>query len=51
MDFEDDDYMDAIDVDGFYEEISRLKICLEEKNMIIEICNSNLLKKKNFLRS
>ena len=27
MAFEDDDYMDAIDVDGFYEEISRLKTC------------------------
>ena len=36
MAFEDDDYMDAIDEDGFYEEISRLKVCLEEKNVIID---------------
>eukprot|EP00253_Pinus_taeda_P019483 PITA_19483 len=35
MAFEDDDYMDSIDVDGFHEEISRLKTCLEEKNVII----------------
>lgn len=36
MDFEDDDYMDAIDAEGLYEEISNLKICLEEKNVIID---------------
>lgn len=36
MDFEDDDFMDAIDEEGLYEEISKLKICLEEKNMIID---------------
>eukprot|EP00253_Pinus_taeda_P004719 PITA_04719 len=34
--FEDDDFMDAIDEEGLYEEISKLKICLEEKNMIID---------------
>ena len=36
MAFEDDDFMDAIDEEGLYEEISKLKICLEEKNMIID---------------
>lgn len=36
MAFEDDDYMDAIDADGLYKEISNLKICLEEKNVIID---------------
>ena len=36
MDFEDDDFLDAIDEDGLYEEIFKLKICLEEKNMIID---------------
>eukprot|EP00253_Pinus_taeda_P027051 PITA_27051 len=36
MAFEDDDYMDAIDVDNFLEEITRLKRCIEEKNMIID---------------
>jgi len=34
MDFEDDDFLDAINEEGLYEEISKLKICLEEKNMI-----------------
>eukprot|EP00253_Pinus_taeda_P031309 PITA_31309 len=36
MAFEDDDYMDAIDVDNLFEEINRLKRCIEEKNMIID---------------
>src|ERR1700733_7349736 len=36
MAFEDDDYMDAIDVDYFHEEITKLKRCIEEKNMIID---------------
>eukprot|EP00253_Pinus_taeda_P005706 PITA_05706 len=35
MAFEDDDYMDAIDLDNLFEEITRLKRCIEEKNMII----------------
>jgi len=29
MAFEDDDFLDAIDEEGLYEEISKLKICLE----------------------
>eukprot|EP00253_Pinus_taeda_P022209 PITA_22209 len=36
MAFEDDDYMDGIDVDNLFEEITRLKRCIEEKNMIID---------------
>eukprot|EP00253_Pinus_taeda_P023504 PITA_23504 len=36
MAFEDDDFMDAMDEEGLYEEIPKLKICLEEKNMIID---------------
>eukprot|EP00253_Pinus_taeda_P026014 PITA_26014 len=36
MEFEDDDYMDAIDVDNLFEEITRLERCIEEKNMIID---------------
>ncbi|WP_287256536.1 hypothetical protein, partial [Stenotrophomonas sp.] len=35
MAVEDDDYMDAINVDDLYEEIIRLKRCIEEKNIII----------------
>jgi len=49
MDFEDDDYMDAIDIDGFYEEISRLKICLEEKNVITDTLQFQLAEKEKFL--
>jgi len=49
MAFEDDDYIDAIDVDGFYEEISRLKTCLEEKNMIIDTFQIQLDEKEQSL--
>eukprot|EP00253_Pinus_taeda_P012796 PITA_12796 len=47
--FEDDDYLDAIDVDGFYEEISSLKTCLEEKNVIIDTLQFQLDEKAKFL--
>jgi len=49
MAFEDDDYMDAIDVDGFYEEISRLKTCLEEENIIIDTLQIQLDEKEESL--
>jgi len=49
MAFEDDDYMDAIDIDGFHEEISRLKICLEKKNMIIDTLQLQLDEEEQFL--
>ena len=49
MAFEDDDYMDAIDEEGFYEEITRLKICLEEKNVIIDTLQFQLAEKEKFL--
>jgi len=49
MAFEDNNYMDAIDIDGFYEEISRLKICLEEKNVIIDTLQFQLAEKEKFL--
>jgi len=42
MDFEDDDFLDAIDEESLYEEISKLKIFLEEKNMIIDTLTSQL---------
>jgi len=45
MAFEDDDYMDAIDEYGFDEEISRLKVCLEEKNVIIDTLQFQLVEK------
>eukprot|EP00253_Pinus_taeda_P011147 PITA_11147 len=49
MAFEDDDYMDAIDVDSFYEEISRLKTCIEEKNMIIDTLQFQIDEKEKYL--
>ena len=45
MDFEDDDFMDAIDEEGLYEEISKLKICLEEKNVIMDSLQCQLAKR------
>ena len=46
MAFEDDDFLDAIDEEGIYEEISKLKICLEEKNMIIDTLTFQLAKRE-----
>eukprot|EP00253_Pinus_taeda_P035433 PITA_35433 len=45
MDFEDDDFLDAINEEGIYEEISKLKVCLKEKNMIIDTLTFQLAKK------
>jgi len=41
--------MDSIDVDGFYDEITRLKTCLEEKNMIIDTLQIQLDEKEQCL--
>ena len=49
MAFEDDDYMDAIDVDSLYEEITRLKRCIEEKNMIIDTLQFQIDEKEKHL--
>eukprot|EP00253_Pinus_taeda_P018537 PITA_18537 len=46
MAFEDDDFLDAIDEDDLYEEISKLKICLEEKNMIIDTLTFQLAERE-----
>ena len=46
MAFEDDDFLDAIDEQGLYEEISKLKICSEEKNMIIDTLTFQLAESK-----
>jgi len=45
MAFEDDDYMDAIDV----EEITNLKICLKEKNVIIDSLQCQLAEREKYL--
>eukprot|EP00253_Pinus_taeda_P032890 PITA_32890 len=46
MAFEDDDFLDVIDEDGLYEEISKLKICLEEKSMIIDTLTFQLAERE-----
>eukprot|EP00253_Pinus_taeda_P031757 PITA_31757 len=46
MAFEDDDFMDVIDEEDFYKEISKLKFCLEEKNMIIDTLQSQLAERE-----
>ena len=46
MGFEDDDFMDALDEDNLCEEISKLKICLEEKNMIIDTLTFQLAERE-----
>jgi len=34
--YDDDNFWDALEEEDLHEEISKLKICLEEKNMIID---------------
>eukprot|EP00253_Pinus_taeda_P014342 PITA_14342 len=51
MAFEDDDYMDAIDVDNLFEEITRLKRCIEEKNMIIDTLQFQIDEKEKHFES
>lgn len=46
MAFWDDDFLDAIDEEGLYKEISKLKICLEEKNMIIDTLTFQLAERE-----
>ena len=49
MAFEDDDYMDAIDMDDIYEETIRLKRCIEENNMIIDTLQFQIDEKEKHL--
>eukprot|EP00253_Pinus_taeda_P034859 PITA_34859 len=46
MDFEDDDFLDVIDEDDLYEEVSKLKICLEENSMIIDTLTFQLAERE-----
>eukprot|EP00253_Pinus_taeda_P027945 PITA_27945 len=41
-----DDFLDALDEDDLYEEISKHKICLEEKNMIIDTLTVQLTERE-----
>jgi len=46
MAFEDDNFLDDIDEDDLYKEISKLKICLEEKIMIIDTMTFQLAERE-----
>ena len=46
MAYEDDNFLDASDEDDLYEEISKLKFCLEENNMIIDTLTYQLAEKE-----
>eukprot|EP00253_Pinus_taeda_P009806 PITA_09806 len=46
MAFEDDDFLGSLDEDDLYEEISKLKIFLEEKNMTIDTLTFQLSKRE-----
>ena len=36
MAYDDDNFWDALEEDDLHEEITKLKICLEEKDMIVD---------------
>lgn len=46
MAYEDDDFLDDLNEDGLQEEISKLKICLEEKSMIIDTLTFQLAERE-----
>ena len=46
MAYEDDVFLDALDEDDLYEEISKLKICLEENNIIIDTLTYQLAERQ-----
>jgi len=47
MAYENDDFMDALEKEDFLEEITQLKICLEEKNMVIDTLRHQLTEREN----
>jgi len=46
MAYEDDNFWDALEEDDLHEEISNFKICLEEKNMIIDTLTYQLAERE-----
>ena len=46
MAYDDDNFWDALEEENFHEEISKLKIYLEEKNMIIDTLTYQLAEKE-----
>ena len=51
MAYKDDDFLDDLDEYDLYEEISKLKICLEEKNMIIDTLTYQLAERENTIKA
>eukprot|EP00253_Pinus_taeda_P001843 PITA_01843 len=49
MVYDDDNFWDALEEDYLHEEISKLKICLEEKNMIIDTLTYQLAEKEKHI--
>jgi len=48
MAFVGDDFLDAIDEDDLYEEISELKICLEGKSIVIDTLTLELADREKY---
>ena len=46
MAYADDNFWDALEEENFHEEISKIKICLEEKNMIIDTLTYQLSRRE-----
>jgi len=46
MAYDNDDFMDALEGEYFLEEITKLKICLEEKNMVIDTLTHQLTERE-----
>lgn len=46
MAYDGDDFLDALEEDDFLEEITKLKICLEENNMIIDMLKQQLTERE-----
>jgi len=46
MAYDNDDFWDALEEENFHEEISKLKIYFEEKNMIIDTLTYQLAEKR-----
>ena len=50
MAYDNDDFLDALEDEYFLEEITKLKICLEEKNMIIYTLTHQLAERENKMK-
>ena len=46
MAYDNDDFLDALEEEDFLEEITKLKICLEENNIIIDTLTHQLTERE-----